>query len=141
MCALPCGRLLTYPAIKWEKKEVEDKESGRVYERWQLTFRKGYGRSALWYGKLAENVTQASAASLLRHTLVALRAEEDWMPVVGHTHDEGVTEPDEKDASDAASVLMEYFTDGFAWTEGLPLAAEATISPYYTKSKFLMEMS
>lgn len=140
ICGLPSGRLLTYPRCRWERREVEDKKTKQVVERTQLTFSKGYGRSALWYGKLAENVTQAEAASLLRQTLVALRAEEDWMPVVGHTHDEAMTEPDENDAEDAAAVLHEYFTDGFPWSEGLPLAAETTIAPYYSKSKFIMPM-
>lgn len=135
-CALPCGRLLTYPSIRWERREVEDRKTKQVELRTQLTYRKGYGRSALWYGKVAENITQASAGSLLRHTLKALRAEEDWMPVIGHTHDEAVTEVDEKDADDAASVLLEYFLDGFEWTEGLPLAAEITVADYYSKSKF-----
>ncbi|MFA7602532.1 MAG: hypothetical protein WCY29_05935 [Novosphingobium sp.] len=51
-CALPCGRLLTYPAIKWEWREVEDKQTGRLVDRYQLTYLKGYGRTAAWYGKL-----------------------------------------------------------------------------------------
>lgn len=134
-CALPSGRLLTYPACRWERREVENKKTKQVETRTQLTFRKGYARSALWYGKLAENVTQAEAASLLRATLKALRAEEDWLPAIGHTHDEVVTEPKEEDAADAAAVLHEYFTDGFEWSKGLPLAAETTINWYYTKSK------
>lgn len=50
-CALPSGRLLTYPSIKWEWREVEDKDSGKVSDRYQLTFLKQYGRSAMWYGK------------------------------------------------------------------------------------------
>lgn len=137
LCALPCGRTLTYPRIRWEKRLVEDRKTKELVERYQLTFRKGYGRSALWYGKLAENVTQAFAASILRATLVVLRAEEDWMPAVGHTHDEIVTEVDTALVRDAKSVLMEYFLDGFEWTEGLPLAAEATSSWFYTKSKYV----
>ena len=50
-CALPCGRLLTYPQCKWEWREVEDKKTKKVEEKFQLTYRKGYGRSAMWYGK------------------------------------------------------------------------------------------
>lgn len=134
-CALPSGHMLSYPAIKWEKREVKDKKTGELVERWQLTFRRAYTRKALWYGLAAENITQATAAMLLRRTLVALRAEEDWMPVVGHTHDEVVTEVDEAEEASAKSVLMEYFTDGFEWTKGLPLAAEASSNWYYTKAK------
>lgn len=138
-CSLPSGRLLTYPKVKWEKRLVEDRKTKEMVERTQLTFRKGYGRSALWYGKLAENVTQAEAASILRQTLVALEAEEDWMPVVGHTHDEVVTEVDDHEVASAKNVLHQYFVDGFEWSEGLPLAAETTASWFYTKSKYVGE--
>lgn len=51
-CALPCGRLLTYPGIKWEWREIEDKKTKKLVDRYQLTFLKGYGRTAAWYGKL-----------------------------------------------------------------------------------------
>lgn len=84
-----------------------------------------------------ENLTQAAAASLLRWTAVALDLEDDWLPTVGHTHDEIVTEPREEEADDAARILHEYFVGGFPWTEGLPLAAESTISLYYSKSKIV----
>lgn len=135
-CALPGDHILTWPSVKWEQRDVVvDKKTGATELRTQLTYLKGYGRAALWYGKVAENITQASAAKLLRCTLVALEAEADWMPVVGHTHDEIVTEVDEKDAADAASVLSEYMLDGFDWTEGLPLACETTTNWYYTKAK------
>lgn len=146
-CALPGGRLLTYPTIRWEKREVEwPKGSKQLVERTVLSFRKDYGRSFLWYGKLAENVTQALAASILRGTLVKLEYDEinpghddekfvDLMPVVGHTHDEVLTEPREEEADDAAQLLHDVMVEGFDWSEGLPLAAEATTNWYYTKAK------
>ena len=49
-CALPCGRLLTYPHIKWEWREVEDKETKQIKDVYQLTFMKAYGRKAMWHG-------------------------------------------------------------------------------------------
>lgn len=82
----------------------------------------------------AEGPTQALAASILRHTLVALEAEVDWMPVIGSTHDEVVVEVDEADEQDARNVIHEYFVDGFDWTDGLPLAAEVSSNLYYTKA-------
>lgn len=42
-------------------------------------------------------------------------------------------EVDEADEADAKSVMLEYFTDGFDWTEGLPLAAEASSGDWYSK--------
>lgn len=139
-CALPCGRLLTYPHIKWEWREVEDKETGEKDDRYQLTYMKGYGRKALWYGVFAENVTQATAASVLRRTLKRLRYEgigevnfEDLLPVVMHTHDEIVTEPREEDWKQAALWLHALMEENDEWDAGLPLAAELTCNWYYSK--------
>lgn len=139
---LPDGRPLVYPAIKWEWREVEDKKTKQLVDRYQLTFRKGYGRSALWYGKLAENGTQATAASILRRTMKRLdRAEdlvcgplEDWMPMVMHTHDEIVTEVDERNEERARKWLREEMQRNDEWDAGLPLAADIGGTFYYTKA-------
>ena len=136
-CALPCGRLLTYPSIKWEWREVEDKETKQVRDVYQLTFMKGYGRKAMWHGIAAENITQATAASVLRRTLKRLDAREDLravMPVVMHTHDEIVTEPVERYAMTAARILCETMERNDEWDEGLPLASEITENWYYSKA-------
>lgn len=146
-CSLPCGRLLTYPAIKWEWREVVDKKTGKTEERYQLTYRKQYGRTAMWRGKCAENVAQAVATgSVLRQTLVRLDTRQtldcpdsdklcDWMPVVGHTHDEIVTETLPGDAEGAAGFLHDTMVEGFDWAPGLPLNCEITTNWYYTKAK------
>lgn len=136
-CALPCGRLLTYPHIKWEWREVEDKETKQVRDVYQLTFMKGYGRKAMWHGIAAENITQATAASVLRRTLKRLDAREDLravMPVVMHTHDEIVTEAAESHKTVAARVLCETMERNDEWDEGLPLAAEITENWFYSKA-------
>lgn len=142
-CALPSGRLLTYPAIKWEKRAQVEKgtkkpildHNGEPVMRWQLTYRKGWARSALWYGKCAENVTQAEAGSLLREKLVVLDEEcADWMPVVGHTHDEIVVEVDEKDEDRARETLHEIMAENSDWNDGCPLAVDVKSSWYYTKA-------
>ncbi len=138
-CALPCGRLLTYPSIRWERRMVEDKKTGEKVERVQLTFLKGYTRSALWYGKLAENVTQATAASILRAALRRLRRLKDVMPVVMHTHDEIVTETDEELWRQAGKVLLGVMEETLDWSEGLPLAA--SISTGWAYSKTVRELS
>lgn len=141
---LPSGKKLAYPRIKWADVDVKDKKTGDVlYTRKTLVFRKQYGYSSLWHGKLAENATQAECATILRRTLVELEYGEgpygdrlyDWMPVVGHTHDEIVTEADEGAAEEASRLLHELMTRGFDWSPGLPLAAEATTNWYYTKAK------
>lgn len=140
-CALPCGRLLTYPAIKWEWREVEDKKTGKTEDRYQLTFLKGRGRSAAWYGKFAENVTQAVAASVLRRTLKRLdKTMRDTMPVVMHTHDEVVTEIEEDEVKLLAPVLHDLMVVNDDWDEGLPLAAELAANWYYSKAVKELEL-
>lgn len=136
-CALPCGRLLTYPNVRRRKEEVKNPETGKVTERWTVSYIKGYGRAFAWYGKLAENITQGAAASLLRHTIVDLVEDPtlDWLPLVGHTHDEIVAEPEEARAAEAKRVLEHAMVKGKVWSEGLPLAAEAGGDWYYTKAK------
>lgn len=145
-CALPCGRLLTYPGIKWEWREVEDKKTKKLVDRYQLTYVKGYGRTAAWYGKFAENITQAAAASVLRRTLKRLdkgwyrNADgsfsrfADFMPVVMHTHDEAVTETDERDEKRARAALLGEMERNDEWDQGLPLKAEISSGWAYSKA-------
>ncbi len=146
-CALPDTRILTYPSIKWEWREVKDKKTGELVDRYQLTYVKQYGRVAAWYGKFAENVTQAVAASVLRRTMK--RVDRDWhrnddgsyrrysdvLSMVMHTHDELVNEVDERMVESASTMLRGIMERNDDWDEGLPLAADITSNWYYTKSK------
>jgi DNA polymerase len=144
-CALPCGRVLTYPDCKWRERKIKDKATGDEEMKAALWFRKGYGWSALWHGKLAENVTQAVAGSILRETLVQLDPDYstyppimlrgDWMPVVGHTHDEVVIEVDERDGEEAGGVLEHVMSTPTEWRLDLPLVAEVTENWFYTKTE------
>jgi hypothetical protein len=134
-CMLPCGRPLTYPDCRYRTKLVKDKNTGEEEEVHALWYRKGRGWSALWYGKLAENVTQATAGSILRETLVRLEDYNTFMPVVGHTHDEVVTEPGTMDALFTAGVLKEIMQDWKpAWRADLPLSVSVSENWYYTKA-------
>lgn len=82
-----------------------------------------------------ENVTQAAAGSILRGTLKKLEYElADFMPTVGHTHDEAITEPPERDAEEAKAILKDVMEEGFEWSAGLPLVAEVTSNWYYSKA-------
>lgn len=135
-CALPNGDLLTYPMARWEWRTVKDKKTKEEEERFQLTFLKGYTRSGLWHGKLAENITQAAAARVLRRTLKRLEysPELQWMPVVMHTHDEVVVEVDEDREMEARKALHGVMTEIDPWMEGLPLAAEVGSGWAYSKA-------
>jgi DNA polymerase len=136
-CALPCGRLLTYPDCRLRTRKVKDKDTGEESEKTAIWYRKGYGWSALWHGKCAENITQAVAGSILRETLVA--HDSTWgekFAIVAHTHDEVVTEVDDnpENVAHAHAVLksaMEYKPE---WRADLPLVAEVVDNWFYTKS-------
>lgn len=139
-CALPCGRLLTYPDCKFRERKIKDKATGEEEIKAALWFKKGYGWSALWHGKLAENVTQAVAGSILRETLVALDRHPEYSelcPVVGHTHDEIVTEvDDDQDAIQETELALEaLMSTPTAWRLDLPLVAEITENWFYTKAE------
>lgn len=131
ICQLPCGRWIVYPHFKHELTVVED-DDGNEITRWVTScvkgFGGGYGRVNIWHGTLAENITQAVAASILRATLVDL----DDLAVL-HTHDEIVLEVDEMNDEIAADMLkrsMEFLPE---WATGLPLSATIESGPFYTK--------
>jgi DNA polymerase len=72
-----------------------------------------------------ENITQATANDLLRHSL---RQLDD---VVLHVHDEIVLETDRPE--EMAARLKEVMCTPPAWAEGLPLDAEVAIMSRYGK--------
>lgn len=135
-CALPSGRLLTYPSVKVRELKFKNKMTGEDETKVNLSYRRGYGYSGLWYGKLAENVTQAEASTLLRRLLVKLEQPGivERMPAIGHTHDEGVTMPLERDTEWAKVKLLELMETNDDWNEGLPLKAEISSNWYYSKA-------
>ena len=131
ICELPDGRWLVYPQFKHERVVIED-EDGNTEIKWRTTcvksFGGGFGRSELWYGILAENITQAVAASFLRRSLVF---EQDY--AVLHTHDEIVLEVPEHQVEDFAVGMQVVMTDLPEWAKGLPLTVSIESGPFYTK--------
>lgn len=137
-CALPCGRLLTYPDCKLRTRKVKDKDTGEESEKTAIWYRKGYGWSALWHGKCAENITQAVAGSILRETLVLIDRDEvlrhDEALTVAHVHDEIVLEAPDGSEGKVAPRLKELMERKPEWRRDLPLVAETVSSWFYTKS-------
>lgn len=142
-CILPCGRILSYPNLHYREVERTDRVTGDTYTVKTLTYRKGYTWGAIWHGILAENPTQASAASLLRATLkdIDIDMERDFaagyeplFTVRGHTHDEIIGECHVDDVAAARAYLKEKMEKQRSWTEGLPLVAEVTDHWHYTKA-------
>ena len=133
ICMLPDGRWLVYPQFRHEFKKVKDKRTGEEVEKWHTSFVKGFGsgsaRVELWYGILAENITQASAASLLRTAIVRLQEI-----LVMHTHDELIGEVRERDRKRMMNHMREVMLIRDDWLgDDFPLKVDMEYGPYYTK--------
>ncbi len=114
---LPSGRKLYYRHVARCPKGLSAEVQGK--------------RCAFFGGKLAENLTSATARDVLGDIL--LRLDAAGYRVVMHVHDEVVVEVPEEDAQSAAAHVQEIMTATPVWLEGLPLTAETLTSPYYTK--------
>lgn len=124
--ALPSGRVLCYPFARF------DEEGNVTYAKasWKpAADAKEWPRARLWRGLACENITQAVANDLLRHSLKCL--EEEGLEVVLHVHDEIVLETADPEAATAA--LMRVMTTPPAWAMGLPLNAEVATMVRYGK--------
>lgn len=156
-CRLPSGRCLAYayPRLKpmvwfWDRTadEVEciPADQGYARERAGEGKVRDYARSAVTalgvnsvtlaferfalYGGLAtENVVQAISADLLREGIKA--AERAGYPVIGHVHDEIITEVPRGFGSVAD--FERTITALPAWAEGLPLTASGFRGKRYRK--------
>jgi DNA polymerase len=134
LCFLPDGRALCYRNVKHELRNREWPD-GRVTQELQVTFANAFGRKGLWYGILAENITQAAAASMLRTTLVDLEeGDHDVFQPVGHTHDETIGIAFDDRIDEAKEFLHRTMTKERGWAAGCPVAAEISSHWYYTKS-------
>lgn len=132
-CALPDGRLLSYPFLKLSTVEKTDK-FGQVEKKVALTYLSKGNRRTLWRGILVENATQATAASILRAKIVEAERELPGL-VVGHTHDELIGVADEDRAEEMAAALKAVMERPLPWAEGLPVRADAEVQPWYSKAE------
>jgi DNA polymerase len=136
--ALPSGRLLTYPRPHWRDVDVLDKDGNPTGEkRTELSFQRARGRTRLWHGTLAENLTQATAADILRQTVTRVETNPAlaFMPIRMTTHDEIVVEVDGARADEGKAILRSEMLTIQDWAKGLPLQSEESVLPYYSKSK------
>ena len=119
--ALPSGRVLCYPFAKLEPDGVTYAKAA-----WKpAADAKEWPRARLWKGLACENITQATANDLLRHSL---RQLDD---VVLHVHDEIVLETDRPE--EMAERLGRVMCTPPIWAAGLPLSVEVAIMSRYGK--------
>ena len=118
---LPSGRVLCYPHARLETDGISYAKSA-----WKpAQGDKEWPRGRLWKGLACENITQAVANDLLRHSCRVLDAEKH--EIVLTVHDEIVIETD-KDVD-----LERIMCTPPAWASGLPLAVEVSKMTRYGK--------
>lgn len=144
---LPSGRFLCYPGVRIEPSdcwECRGKSSAgcpscggtRKSDRDQVTYMgtnqytRRWERLSTYGGKLAENITQATARDVLAHNMIG--AEEAGYSLVLTCHDELVAETlDTEDYT--KDTLCQLLSAVPWWAEGLPLAAEGWEAERYRK--------
>jgi len=121
--SLPSGRVLCYPNAKF------DEEGNVTYTKaaWKpAADATEWPRARLWRGLACENVVQATANDILRHSLRQLDG------VIAHVHDEIVVECPESQAEQVSAHIHKIMCTPPAWAEGLPLAAEGVTTKRYS---------
>ena len=117
--ALPSGRVLCYPYARFEPDGVSYAKCAWKPAQGAIE----WPRARLWSGLAAENICQAVANDLLRHSL---RQVDD---VVLTVHDEIVIET----ASPDVDALRQVMCTPPAWASGLPLAVDIKVMSRYGK--------
>jgi len=138
---LPSGRRLAYRDPKIEetisrdkKGKIETWDSGKIKTRQSLTYwgqipgKVMWGRCAIYGGMWVENASQAIAADLLNNGTV--NAEKRGIQVATLVHDQCLAY---KRKDQKIEDLCECLTTLPAWADGLPIAVDGQVQPYYTK--------
>lgn len=135
-CLLPSGGLLAYPdaQVKYEEGRFGTQAVlSAMKANWTpKAGEKTWPRVTLWPGLLAENVTQAVCAALLRECLASLVYDYN-ANVIGHTHDEVLLEVPNNDKEYWHERLQVAMLDSPDWAEGLPLAVDIWKGERYRK--------
>lgn len=134
---LPSGRKLAYPFARVERSWIEPKDGGEPFVKDQIHHQAPHPKTGQWAsattygGKLVENCVQAIARDVLADRIRAIEKELDGFEVVGHVHDEVITEaPIGSNLEDLNDLLAEPMK----WAdEDLVLTAEGYHSPFYKK--------
>jgi len=112
---LPSGRVMNY-----RHASVSPKNDGIRYLHGHL-----------WGGSITENLIQAMCRDLLGYWL--LKCEEAGIKIVLHSYDELVGCVPKETAERDLQTMIDIMSQGPAWADGLPLAAEGMISERYCK--------
>jgi DNA polymerase len=123
--ALPSGRVLCYPFAKLEADGVTYAKAA-----WKpAADATEWPRARLWKGLACENITQATANDLLRHSLREF--DKLGFETVLHVHDEAVIETDNPE--EVKAEMKRIMCTPPEWATGLPLDAGINIMTRYGK--------
>jgi len=122
-CLLPSGRYLCYPFPQVD-------EHGQISYMGVNQFNRKWCRIKTYGGKMAENITQASARDVFAHSMPLL--EDAGYAIVLGVHDEDITETPDSDEYSAEEVARLMATVP-SWAPGLPLAAAGFETRVYRK--------
>lgn len=121
-CELLSGRYLTYHKPRLTHSERKKDTWSLSYEGWNSNPQygaPGWIRIETYGGKLAENITQATARDILAHAIVNL--ENAGYPVILHVHDEIVCEvPENFGSIEEFEKIMSAMP---SWAKGWPVRA------------------
>jgi DNA polymerase len=136
---LPSGRPMWYYKLQVEKQEVDGKYG--KYWRTNITYMGKDQVTNQWTrieshgGKFIENFVQAIARDIL--AMGMLMAHKMGFYLVGHVHDEIISEEDEHDETKTWEVMRDCMTTHiqalFDWLKTMPLGAAGYEGPIYKK--------
>ena len=127
---LPSGRSLAYFNPKIEMKETPwgKMQPTITYEGMDLT--KKWSRTTTHPGKITENIVQAISRDVLVGGL--RKAKEEGFSIVGHVHDEIITEQNGATAEEDLQKLLGLMGAPY-WCNDAPVKAAGYVSPFYMK--------
>lgn len=122
---LPSGRKLAYPRPKIIPGKFENSTQVAFYGHILGT---KWGTVTTYGGKLIENITQAVAADVMANG--AHNCERDGYQICMLVHDQAIATHQEGQTPER---FVELLTDLPDWADGLPIAAEGGLVPFYKK--------
>ena len=123
---LPSGRSLAYP---WPALEADPRREGKTGISFFGNIKgETWGRVFTFGGSLLENFVQAIAFDLMAHG--GLVAERAGFEIVNLIHDQALAL---LRTGQTTGQFAKCLTDLPVWAAGLPLKAEAKVTPYYKK--------
>jgi hypothetical protein len=118
---LPSGRTMTYRKVSADHNGL----TAMIPRQGQMM------RLGFWGGVLTENLVQAVARDVFMDC--CLRISGEGIPIIMRVHDEVVCQVQDEAAESALELITEIMSTPPDWADGLPLAAEGSLSKCYTK--------